>query len=684
MRIRLLGGLDVTSPEGEPIRFSMRKTSLLFAALVLAGRRGHRREPLAEAFWPGRGDAQARNSLRQALVDIRRSFPSGGEAEIRIEGDQDGVVLKAEMHEVDVWLFDRKLEEGRPADLALAADLYRDDILTEVAIPEELDEWFGFYRTTYRRKALQLVERLSLVLPAAGSAEETACESLAERLLASDPTAEPAHRALIRIHAGRGHENAARRQFELCHAALKKHVGAEPEAETSALAASLRPGDGNENSRAIPAPQGVAEPRDVAEPRGVAKPLGMPQPPVSSHSDRPSVAVLPFQNLSGDKEQDYFADGIVEDIITKLAQFRHLFVIACQSSFAYRGEPVDTRQIGLNLGVRYIVEGSVRRAGERLRISGQLIDSSSGLHLWADRFDGALTDVFDLQDQIASSIVGAITPRVEEAEIERSKRKPTESLDAYDYYLRGVAIHDRTAISRETIDAALQLFTKAIERDPAFAAAYARAARCYASRKSHRWMADPAKETAEATGLARRAIELGRDDAIALSYGGYVLGYVGGDLDESALCIDRALALNANLAVAWGYSAWIEACLGEPEKAIERAALAMRLSPRDPRLFAWEFNTALACFCAGRYMDAVGWARRALRSQPNYASAIRVTAASYALEGQILQASEMMARLRQLDPTLRLSNLSDILPPFRRPADRANYIEGLRRAGLPE
>jgi tetratricopeptide (TPR) repeat protein len=355
---------------------------------------------------------------------------------------------------------------------------------------------------------------------------------------------------------------------------LKKHVGAEPEAETSALAASLRPRDENENSRAISAP------------------LHVPQPPASSHSDRPSVAVLPFQNLSGDKEQDYFVDGIVEDIITKLAQFRHLFVIACQSR--------------------------------------------------------------------------------------------TESLDAYDYYLRGLAIHDRTPVSRETIDAALQLFMKAIERDPAFAVAYARAARCYASRKSHRWMADPAKETAEATGLARRAIELGRDDAIALSSGGYVLGYVGGDLDESALCIERALALNANLAVAWGYSASIEACLGEPEKAIERAALAMRLSPRDPRLFAWEFNTALACFCAGRHMDAVGWARRALRSQPNYASAIRVTAASYALEGQILQANEMMARLRQLDPTLRLSNLSDVLPPFRRPGDRANYIEGLRRAGLPE
>jgi TolB-like protein len=393
---------------------------------------------------------------------------------------------------------------------------------------------------------------------------------------------------------------------------------------------------------------------------------------------------LPFQNLSGDQTQDYFADGIVEDIITKLAQFRHLFVIARNSSFAYRGQAVDIKRIGLELGVRYVVEGSVRKAGERLRISGQLIDCSTGLHLWADRFDGALMEVFDLQDQVASSIVGAITPKVEEAEIERSKRKPTGNLDAYDYYLRGLAAHDRAVTSKETMDAALRLFMKAIERDPAFAAAYARAARCYATRKSHRWMDDRVKETIEATRLARRAVELGRDDAIALSYGGYTLGYVGGDLDDSAACIDRALLLNPNLAVAWGYSAWVLACLGEPDKAIERAAQAMHLSPLDPRLFAWEFSTALAHFCAGRHKDAAVWAKKSLRSQPNYASAMRIATASDALGGQPVKAKEMMARLRELNPTLRLSNLADVLPPFRRTEDQNNYIEGLRRAGLPE
>ncbi|MER8582939.1 adenylate cyclase [Mesorhizobium sp. M1423] len=670
MRIRLLGGLEVTSPERRPVRFATRKTSLLFAALVLAGRRGHRREQLSEAFWPGRSNGQARNSLRQALVDIRRTFPASSDATVYIDGDQETIALIAGPDEADISIFDRKLEEGRTTDLAFAADIYRGELLAGQAIPDELDEWFGPYLSRYQRKALQLVDRLSLALPAPGSAEETACEGLAERLLASDPTAEAAHRALIRIHAHRGHENAALRQFELCRAALKKHLDAEPEEQTSSLAASLQSRERPERPRPEPS-SGVAS---------LAQVLAAP----TRRDDHPSVAVLPFQNLSGDMEQEYFADGMVEDIVTALAHFRHLFVVARNSSFTYRGRSVDIEQVGRELGVRYVVEGSVRRAGDRLRIAGQLIDTSTGAYLWADRFDGALAEVFDLQDQVASSIVGAITPKMEEAEIERAKRKPTESLDAYDYYLRGLAAFDRTITSRSAIDDALRLFMKAIDRDPEFAAAYARAARCYATRKSNGWMVDRAKENAEATRLARRAVELGRDDAIALSFGGYVLGYVGGDLDDSAACIDRALVLNPNLAAAWGLSSWVRACFGEPGKAVEHAALAMRLSPLDPRLFAWQFNTGLAHFCAGHYDDAATWAGKSLRYQPNYVSAMRVVAASHALAGRLSEAQQMMAQVCELDPSLRLSNLAEVLPPFYRPDDRSRYIEGLRKAGLPD
>lgn len=477
MRIRLLGGLEITSPERRPIRFATRKTSLLFAALVLAGRRGHRRELLSEAFWPGRSNGQARNSLRQALVDIRRSFPAGKDATVYIDGDQEAVALIAGPDEADISIFDRKLEQGGAADLAVAADLYRGGVLAGEAIPEELDEWFGPYLNKYQRRALQLVDRLSLALPMPGSTEETACEGLAERLLASDPTAEAAHRALIRIHAHRGHENAALRQFELCRNALKKQLDAEPEAQTSSLAASLQ-------SRQRTGDRGPGPSSGVAASAQVLVP--------TRHDDQPSIAVLPFQNLSGDVEQEYFADGMVEDIVTALAHFRHLFVVARNSSFTYKGRSIDIKQVGRELGVRYVVEGSVRRAGDRLRITGQLIDTSTGAYLWADRFDGTLAEVFDLQDQVASSIVGAITPKVEEAEIGRAKRKPTESLDAYDYYLRGLAVFDRTVNDQAAIDEALRLFMAAIARDPEFAAAYARAARCYATRKSNGWMVDRA------------------------------------------------------------------------------------------------------------------------------------------------------------------------------------------------
>ncbi|MEF3123647.1 BTAD domain-containing putative transcriptional regulator [Rhizobium leguminosarum] len=310
MRIRLLGGLEVTSREHRQIRFTTRKTSLLFAALALAGRRGHRRELLSEAFWPGRGSEQSRNSLRQALVDIRRSFPSGGDAAVYIDGDQETVALITGPDETDISIFDRKLEAGRTADLAFAADLYRGEVLAGEAIPDGLDEWFGPYRSTYQRKALQLVERLSLAFSEPGSAEESACEGLAERLLAVDPTVEAAHRALMRIHALRGHENAALRQFEACRAFLRKHLQAEPEAETFSLAASLQSRQGSEHQRTAPS-------LDVA-----LQPQVFPAP--AKHHDRPSVAVLPFQNLSGDAEQEYFADGIVEDITIALAQFRHL------------------------------------------------------------------------------------------------------------------------------------------------------------------------------------------------------------------------------------------------------------------------------------------------------------------------------------------------------------------------
>jgi TolB-like protein/class 3 adenylate cyclase/tetratricopeptide (TPR) repeat protein len=399
--------------------------------------------------------------------------------------------------------------------------------------------------------------------------------------------------------------------------------------------------------------------------------------------DKPSIAVLPFENLSGDRKQDYFADGMVEEIITALSRRRWLFVIARNSSFAYRGRAVDVKQIGRELGVRYVLEGSVRKAGNRVRITGQLIDTSTGAHLWADRFDGVLEDVFDLQDQVTSSVVGAIAPKLEEAEIERSRRKPTESLDAYDFYLRGLAVMNQ--LSREATDVALRMFTMARERDPIFALAYAYAAWSYTQRKANGWMVDPVEETAEAARLARRAAELGKDDATALCFGGLTLGYVLGDVEDAAAFIGRALALDPNMAAAWFASGYLKLGQGELEMAIDHTSRAMRLSPLDTATYLWQTRIGLAHFCAGRYDKAVFFAENVLRDQPTYGFALRVVAASHALAGRSEQSQRAMARLRQSAPQLRVSNLGDVISPSELlPEHRARYIEGLRLAGLPE
>jgi len=323
----------------------------------------------------------------------------------------------------------------------------------------------------------------------------------------------------------------------------------------------------------------------------------------------------------------------------------------------------------------------VRKAAHRVRVTGQLIDASTGAQLWGDRFEGAIEDIFDLQDHVTTSVIGAIAPQLEQAEIERAKRKPTASLDAYDYLLRGMA--NFYLRSRDAISEALRLFYMAIELDPNFAPAYATAAWCYHWRKVNGWMTDPAQETAEAERLARRALELGPDDAVALARAAHVLGYVVGDVDAAITFIDRALVLNPNLAVAWWASGWTRLWIGEPETAIKHFAHAMRLSPLDPFTISMQAGTALGHLVAGRYEEAVSWAEKALWEQRNYVTTLRIAAASYVYAGRLTEARKAMAQLRELQPALRVSKVRDWIP-FRRPDDLAKVEDGLRKAGLPE
>jgi tetratricopeptide (TPR) repeat protein len=373
---------------------------------------------------------------------------------------------------------------------------------------------------------------------------------------------------------------------------------------------------------------------------------------------------------------------MVEDIITGLSRSKSLFVIARHSTFTYKGKAFDIKQVGRELGVRYVLEGSVRKAGDRVRISGQLIDAATGAHLWADRFDSQLDDIFDLQDRVTMSVIGAISPQLERAEIERAKRKPSESLDAYDYYLRALACVYRCA--REANIEALKLTKIASGIDPEFAAAYALGARCYIQRRGFGWRIDTAaQEIAEARRLARRALELDKDDPSVLARAGGALAFAVGEVEDGAALVARAITLDPNLATARVFGGWVHLYLGDVDAAIEQFEVASRLNPLDPRLFTVQTGLAYAHFFAGRNADARLWATTALRQQPNYFAAQVILMACHAMSGRIEEAREICARLLQLKPALRISRFRD-RTPFRRAQDIDRLVQAFGIAGMPE
>ncbi len=408
-----------------------------------------------------------------------------------------------------------------------------------------------------------------------------------------------------------------------------------------------------------------------------SRPLALP--------DKPSIAVLPFQNMSGDPEQEYYADGVADEILTALSRFRELFVIARTSSFTYKGKAVDVRQIGRELGVRYVLEGSVRKAGGRVRISGQLIDATSGVQIWSDRIEGEHGDIFDLQDRAASAVVNAIAPKVEQAEIARAVAKATDNLDAYDLFMRATACIYRWG--RSDLEEAEVLLNRSIELDPKFAAAYASATWCLAWRVVNFWTDDLATDAARCGVLARQAVDLAPDDANVLSLAGYSLAQVVGAFDEGIALINRAVSLNPNLARAWALSAVVHIFIGKPETAVEHNERAMRLSPRDIVLYLMMHTTARACFYCGRLDEAIAWSTRAMRESPHaHEGSILHLAASYALTQRPQDATAALAKFLEIHPQARLSNLWQLsqLRALRAPDLVAKLKEGLRLAGMPE
>ena len=434
---------------------------------------------------------------------------------------------------------------------------------------------------------------------------------------------------------------------------------------------------------------GEQQVKNIADPVHVYRIIGdaseatasAPGTEILSLPDKPSIAVLPFDNMSGDPEQEYFADGIAEDIITALSKMPWLFVMARNSSFTYKGRAVDVKEIGRELSVRYVLEGSIRKAGCKLRITGQLIDAASGAHLWADRYDGSLEDIFDLQDQVTSSVVGAIAPKLEFAEIERAKHKPTSSLDAYDCYLRGMAAFYHW--NAEQNAQALNFFYRAIEIDPDYAIAYAMAARCFNARSVIEPLAFGAKQVTEAERLSRRAADLGRNDAMVLSMAGITLGFAVKDVRGGAALTKRALALNPNLAWAYYCDGWLQAWLGRGAIAIDRVERAIQLSPQDPTIFQLQSALGFAHFTAGDYREALSWAERALHDKPNHFPALLVAVAGAAHLGRQTEAEELKDRILRLYPEMNQRFLATLLP-YLQAEDADRLTTAFRIAGFPD
>jgi adenylate cyclase len=392
--------------------------------------------------------------------------------------------------------------------------------------------------------------------------------------------------------------------------------------------------------------------------------------------DKPSIAVLPFQNMSGDPEQDYFIDGMVEDIITALSRIGGLFVIARNSSFTYKGRAADVREVGRELGVRYVLEGSVRRLAARVRVTCQLIEAATGAHVWAERFEGDSVDIFELQDKITESVAGIIEPNIRRAEIARARAKPTESLDARDLYLRALA--NFYLLTRESLEEAGTQLHRALDIDSSYALARAHLARIYQIRNLHGW--GKPGDQATALTLARNAIASDDNDPETLRTAGHVLGSFG-DHDRALAAVKRAVTLNPNSAPVLFSTAWVHCYACDPEPALVYFNRAIRLSPSDPAAEDLLGGLGFAHLVAGRFSEAQAILSRAVKEVPDYGPTYRHLIVALVQLGRVEEASSMVVQLLRANPEYRNSTH---LKMWRDQQFVNRYADALRVAGVPE
>ena len=414
----------------------------------------------------------------------------------------------------------------------------------------------------------------------------------------------------------------------------------------------------------------VREAREVGGPNPGDAPESAPAVP-----DKPSIAVLPFENMSGDPEQEYFADGMVEEITTALSRFKWLFVIARNSSFTFKGKAVDIKEVGRRLGVRYVLEGAVRKASGKVRITAQLIEAATGAHIWADRFERDTTDIFALQDEVTLAVVSAIQPKLFQAEIALTTRRQPENLTAYDFYLR--ARQQFYLTTREGVAKAIRLAHRALELDPRFGLVAALAGTCHMRNVISGYAADPQFDRKEAVWLCHLALSIDDSDPDTLAWASVTLAYMVGDCDSSIEMADRAVALNPNSNQTWGCRGWVYRSAGLPEEAVRSFERAMRMSPVDPLLHQAFVGMGLALIELGRFDEAIVAVKKAQRQNPSFPVVYRCLASAFAHLGRDAEAREAVARMLEADPGFSISRLIG-------QSNAKLFIEGLRKAGLPE
>ena len=652
VRVRVLGGFEVSSATEDIVPIPTRKARALLAVLARRSDEPQSRDALAALLWPDNSETQARGGLRQALKLLRRSLRDVEHSAIMSEGDT--LTLRTKAAEIDVASFELLCRQGTADSLERAVDLYRGDFLAGFAPPTEpFAEWVAYERTGLRERAISALS--TLVTLHTGEARRGPAVRIAVRLLALDPLQEHVHRLLMRLYLEQGRRGAAVEQYRQCRAILQRELGVGPEPETDQLYREI---------------QG---PRSRIEPAPPSRETAAATDPLLS---RPAVAVLPFRNMSEDPAQEYFSDGLTEDIITALTLWRSFPVIARNSTFTYKDKPVDIKQAGRELGARYLIEGSVRKGGQRVRITAQLIDGVGGHHIWAEKYDRELDDIFEVQDEIAQRIAAIVAPELARAEVRRSTAKRPEDLDAWDYCLRGMAmVRERTC---EGNAKARELFGRAIAIQPDYADAHAGLAMsCNFDILLH--CAEDRMATATlAMEAARRAVKC--DETSSIAHQELSTAYQWLNRHDDALAEVRiAVDLNPNDAIGLHQLGNKSDLAGDPE-GISYMEKAQKLNPVDVQMHTRLSFLARAYVNVGSYEDAVDRARKAIQRRPDYPHAHYILAVALGHLGRSDEARAALSTSDALHPGFIDSRRN--WQPYVDPRSNETLRDGLRRLGM--